>query len=122
MDAAAEVDAYVAALPEPHRGLLTHLRLLIREARPDAVEVISYRMPGFRLHGRLLLSYASYRRHCAVYPASAMAIDALGAALAPFVTEKATLRFTADRPLPDDLVRRFVEVRAAEVAGDGAAR
>lgn len=110
------VDAYLAALPEPHRELLARVRATVREACPEAAEVIAYAMPAFRLHGKLLLSYAGYARHCAIYPASAMVKDALGGELAPFVTEKATIRFTARKPLPDDLLRRYVAVRIRENA------
>jgi len=116
MDDLATIDAYIAALPEPHRTMLARVRALIREVTPDSQEVISYQMPGFRLRGKLLLSYAAYKGHCALYPASGTAMAALGKELAPFVTEKATIRFTAKQPLPEDLLRRYVEVRIRENA------
>jgi len=116
MDDIAAIDAHIAAQSEAHQTLLRQVRAAVKDVCPDAVEVISYAMPGFRLRGKLLLSYAGYKRHCAIYPASGMAIDALGADLAPFVTEKATIRFTAAHPLPDDVLRRYVEVRVRENA------
>jgi uncharacterized protein YdhG (YjbR/CyaY superfamily) len=116
MSDAAAIDAYIAAATEPHRVLLARVRGAVRDACPDATEAISYGMPAFRLHGRLLLSYAAYLRHCAVYPASGRVQEALGPDLAPFLAEKATIRFTVDRPLPDELLRRIVAVRVAEVA------
>ena len=108
------VDAYLAAQPEPQRAQLERVRAMVREVCPDAVEVISYGMPGFRLDGRLLISYAGYQRHGSLYPATEAMKAALGEELAPFLTEKATIRFTVKRPLPDALLRRIVELLAAE--------
>jgi uncharacterized protein YdhG (YjbR/CyaY superfamily) len=116
MDDLAAIDAYIAKQPAAQQAMLTQVRSEVRAACPDAVEVIAYAMPGFRLHGRLLLSYAGYRRHCAIYPASGRAVEALGEALAPFVTEKATIRFTPTHPLPVELLRRYVAVRIEEGA------
>ncbi len=117
MDDPAAVDAYLAGLPEPQQGMLRRVRALAREACPEATEGIYYRMPGFRLRGKLLLSYAGHTGHCALYPASTMVREALGADLAPHLTEKATIRFGLDQPLPEALVRRIVEVRVAEGTG-----
>jgi uncharacterized protein YdhG (YjbR/CyaY superfamily) len=110
------IDAYLAAAPEGNRPLVTRVRDVIREACPEATEAISYGMPAFKLNGKLLLSYAAHQRHCAIYPASGRVQEALGTELAPFLAEKATIRFTAARPLPDELLRRIVEVRVAEAA------
>jgi uncharacterized protein YdhG (YjbR/CyaY superfamily) len=116
MDDIATIDAYIAGLAEPHRSMLSEVRATIREVCPDAVEAISYKMPAFRLHGRMLIWYAGYKAHCAIYPASGMVMDALGRELAPFVTERATIRFTAKKLFPADLLRRLIEVRVAETA------
>jgi uncharacterized protein YdhG (YjbR/CyaY superfamily) len=122
MDDPAGVDAYLAALAEPHRELLSRVRSTVRDACPEATEAIAYGMPSFRLRGRMLLSYAAHKRHCSLYPASRVLVEALGDALAPFLAEKATIRFTVDRPLPDDLLRRIVEVRVEEGAGSEGGR
>jgi uncharacterized protein YdhG (YjbR/CyaY superfamily) len=115
----ASVDAYLSALDEPQRALLAQIRATVRELCPDAVEAIAYGMPGFRLGGRLLISYAGYKRHCAIYPASGRAVEALGEELAPFLAQKATIRFTAQHPLPDEVLRRYVAVRVEEVRAVG---
>lgn len=40
-----EVDAYIANAPKEARGKLKEIRSTIRQAAPDAVESISYKMP-----------------------------------------------------------------------------
>jgi uncharacterized protein YdhG (YjbR/CyaY superfamily) len=119
MAAPVSVEAYLAALPAASRAALEELRKTIRAAAPEATETISYEMPAFKLHGRLLVSYAAFKDHCSLFPASRAVIEALGEELTAYVTGKATIRFHADRPLPAALVTRIVEVRLAENFGRG---
>lgn len=112
------VDAYLVAQPEPNRALLEQVRAVVRELYPDADEVISYQMPGYRLRGKLFLSFAGYKAHCALYPATERMKAELGEAFAPFVTEKATIRFSAAKPLPEPMLRRIVALLAEERAGE----
>lgn len=112
----ASVDAYMAALPEPSRAVLEGLRATIRAAAPGATELISYGMPAFKVHGRLLVYYAAFKNHVSLFPASGSAIEAHREELAPYVTSKGTIRFSLDAPLPADLIARIVKARVAENA------
>jgi uncharacterized protein YdhG (YjbR/CyaY superfamily) len=49
---AAEVDKYLQALEEPKRSTLQTLRRTILEIVPEAEQVISYRVPAFRVGGK----------------------------------------------------------------------
>jgi len=110
------VDDYIAALPEDRRAALEELRQTIKAAAPEATETIAYQMPAFRAHGLFLVSYAAYKVHCSLFPASAAVIEALGDELTPHVSGKGTIRFRADIPIPAALVTRIVTVRLAENA------
>ena len=110
------VDEYIATLPEDRRGPMTRLRDTIRAAAPDADEVITYKMPGFKVGGAFLVSYDSFKDHYSVFPSSQPIIDELGAEVAPHVAGRGTLRFNAAEPLPLDLIRRIVEIRVREVS------
>lgn len=110
------VDEYVATiLPDRRPGLLD-LRQAINGAAPDAVETIAYNMPALRVDGHFLVSYAAFKAHYSLFPASEAVIEALGDELAPHLAGKGTIRFRADQPIPVDLVRRIVEVRVTEEA------
>ena len=111
------VEAYLAAVPEPMRAALEHLRATIRAAAPDATEAIYYQMPAFRAKGRALVSYAAFRDHYSLFPLGAAVIDALGEEVAPYRTGKGTLQFRLDEPLPEALVQKIVKARLAETAG-----
>jgi uncharacterized protein YdhG (YjbR/CyaY superfamily) len=108
------VDDYLATLPEDRRGPMEALRAAIRAAAPGAVEVISYKMPAFKTHGRFLVSYDAYKRHYSLFPASDAVVEAIGDELAPYLAGRGTIHFPAREPIPTDLVRRIVKVRVAE--------
>ena len=115
MASSRSVDDYLAAQPPATRAVLEELRRTIRAAAPKATESIAYDMPALRLGGRFVVSYAAFKRHYSLFPASAVVSAALGAELEPYLYGKATLRFPVARPVPLDLVKRVVEIRLAEV-------
>jgi uncharacterized protein YdhG (YjbR/CyaY superfamily) len=114
MAAPASVDEYMAALPARSRAALEKLRSTIKTAVAEATETISYGMPAFRDHGRILVYYAAFTDHYSVYPASAAIMKVLGDELKPYVTGKGTIRFDADKPIPVTLVRKIVKARLEE--------
>jgi uncharacterized protein YdhG (YjbR/CyaY superfamily) len=114
------VDEYLAALPAERRGPMQELRDTIRAAAPEAEEVITYKMPGFKSHGgQFLVSYDAYKNHYSLFPSTDQMIVALGDELAPFLAGKGTIRFPASRPIPTELVTKIVEIRVAENAARG---
>jgi uncharacterized protein YdhG (YjbR/CyaY superfamily) len=100
---------------------MEELRRTITAAAPEATETIAYQMPALRSpDGRFLVSYAAYKAHYSLFPASGAVIDACGEALVPYLAGRGTIRFPADRPIPMALVARVVEARVAELAaGNG---
>ena len=116
MDAPATVEEYFAALPDGPRATLEALRRTITAAAPDATECISYGMPAFRDHGRILVYYAAFAKHYSLFPGSGTSIEALGDEAAAHATGKGTLQFRYEEPLPTDLVARIVATRLAENA------
>ena len=112
--ASAQIDTYLASLPEDMGTALQGLRRTIQAAAPEAVEAISYGAPAFRYGGRPLVSFGAAKHHCSFYVMSPQAMVSLGDELDGYDTSKGTIRFTPDAPLPEDLVARLVRVRMAE--------
>ena len=110
-------DEYLAALDADKRAALEALRATIREAAPDAEESISYGLPVFRLDGKSLIGYGAAAKHCALYPMSSATVVDFADELKDYSTSKGTIRFSVDKPLPKDLVRRLVTARIKENAG-----
>ncbi len=114
------VDEYLADLPDDRRAPVALLRRTVASAAPEATETIAYQMPAFRSHGgQFLVSFAAFKRHYSLFPASDAVVEALGGEIAPYLAGKGTIQFPANRPIPTDLVTRIVQVRLAENAGHG---
>jgi len=113
---ATSVEDYLAALPDERRSAVQELRRTIRAAAPEATELISYQMPAFRSHGQFLVSYAAFKNHYSLFPASEAVVTGLGEELTPHLSGKGTIRFRADDPIPSALVTKIVKIRFAENA------
>ena len=109
------IDEYLSSLSDEKRAALEKLRGAIKSAAPRAEECISYRIPAFRLDGRLLVAFGAAANHCAFYP-GAFPVEAHHDELKAYDTSKGTIRFRADNPLPATLVRKLVKTRIAEQA------
>ena len=108
----ATIDEYLARLSEPDRAALERVREMAKAVVPDAVESISYGLPTLKYRGGPLTYFGAAKKHLALY---SMDISGHAAELAEFDTAKGTIRFTAERLLPEALVRSLVEERKAEI-------
>jgi uncharacterized protein YdhG (YjbR/CyaY superfamily) len=109
----AEVEAYLARVPEPARTTLEKTRAMIRAAAPkEATEAISYRIPSFQLKGGLV-AYAAFKDHCSFFPMGARAIEEFAEELKGYRVSKGTIHFALDKPLPVGLVKRMVKACVA---------
>ena len=100
MAAPTSVEDYLAAVPEEPRAALEKLRRTIKAAAPYATETISYQMPAFKDDGRFLVSYAAFKDHCSLFPASEAVMEALSEELKPYFSGKGTIRFRRTGPSP----------------------
>ena len=115
MAAPTTVDEYLAGLSDERRAGIEQLRKTINAAAPVATETIAYGMPALRSHGgQFLVSYAAYKKHYSLFPASEAVVETLGVDLTPYLAGKGTIQFPADRPIPTAVVTRIVKVRFAE--------
>jgi uncharacterized protein YdhG (YjbR/CyaY superfamily) len=117
-----EIDAYLANLEEPKRTTLRELRQTIHDVIPDAEQCISYGMPAFRLHGKVVAGFAAFTNHLSYLPHSGSVLSALADDLAAYVSTPGSLHFPVDQPLPRPLVEKLIEVRLREVRQPGASR
>lgn len=105
-----DVEDYMSRVPEHQRAALERLRRTIKSIVPGATEVISYEIPTFKLNGRMLVSYAAFKKHCSFFP-GAGPIEKHASDLKSFPTSKGTIQFTPEHPLPAGLVKKLVKTR-----------
>jgi uncharacterized protein YdhG (YjbR/CyaY superfamily) len=111
---AEQVDSYLRDLEEPKRTTLQELRCTILEIVPEAEEVISYRVPAFRLHGNVIAGFAAFKNHLSYLPFSGSVLSQVADELEAYTRTKSSLHFPVDRPLPAALVRKLITVRIAD--------
>lgn len=116
------IDEYIAAEPREVQVALERVRDAIHKAVPKAEETISYKIPAFKLDGRILLYFAGWEKHYALYPAgSAKVREAFKDELARYEVRKGTIRFPLSQPVPVTLIRRIAKFRAKEISASAVA-
>jgi uncharacterized protein YdhG (YjbR/CyaY superfamily) len=110
----ADIDEYLAGVPEPARTTLSKIRAAIRSAVPrEATEAITYRMPTFKYKGSLM-AFGAFKNHCSLFPMSMAVVAEFKNELKSFHTSKGTIHFPLDKPLPAALVKKMVKARVAQ--------
>ena len=112
-----EIDDYLGTVAPDRRAALERVVDLARRTVPDAVDGRSYGMPALKYAGKGLIGILAAKDHLSVFPFSPAAVEAVRDRLPGFSLSTGTIRFSVDRPLPDDVVRDLVELRRAEIDG-----
>lgn len=109
------VDDYLDKVGPVQRAELERVRATIKKVAPEAEEVITYAMPGFKYKGKYLIAYAPFKDHLSVFP-GAGAVESLKDELDGFTVSKGTVQFTLEKPLPDAMLTKLVEARIHEIS------
>ena len=112
---AEDVDGYLRRIEPPKRSTLEALRRTILEIVPDAEQVISYRVPAFRVGGEPVAGFAAFRDHLSYLPFSGSVLSDLPDELRGYTMTKSALHFPVDRPLPKTLVEKLIAVRLGKI-------
>jgi uncharacterized protein YdhG (YjbR/CyaY superfamily) len=113
----AAVDDYFETLDADTRATFEHIRGLVLDIAPEAEQGTSYGMAALKYKQKPLLGFAAAKRHLSIFPFSSRVVEEVRDQLTGFELSKGTIRFTAARPLPDDVVRDVVMLRVAEIVG-----
>lgn len=108
------IDDYLANVKGEKRAALDRLRKTIRAIIPNAEECISYRIPAFRLDGRIAAGFAATKKGCSYFPFSGSTLRTLASDLKGYRGTKSSLHFDPAKPLPTALVRKLIKARIAE--------
>jgi len=112
------IDDYIANQSEEAQNKLQELRNIIKQAAPDAEEVLNYKIPCFNLvpNGKRdqQLMMAAYAKFIGFYPFPTT-MAAFSAELKEFKQGKGSVQFPLDKPLPKDLIIEMVKYRREEI-------
>lgn len=110
---AASVNEYIKLFPKEVQGALQKVRKAIKAAAPKAEEMISYRVPVYKLNGALV-GFAAFQKHCSLFVMSPKIMPKLIGELKGYKYSGATVHFSPEKPLPEALVMKIVKARVEE--------
>jgi len=106
------IDEYISKFSEDVQAILQCIRRIIKEAAPEAQEIISYGMPTFYLKGNLV-HFAACKSHIGFYPAPS-GLNAFQYEISRYTHSKGAVQFPYNQELPLDLIKSIVRFRAEE--------
>jgi uncharacterized protein YdhG (YjbR/CyaY superfamily) len=115
------IDDYIANQPPEVQKVLQELRNIIKEAAPDATEILNYKVPSFTLveGGKRdqQIMMAGYAKFVGFYPfPTTMAV--FSDELKEYKQGKGSVQFPLNKPLPKELIIRMVKYRKEEILKD----
>jgi uncharacterized protein YdhG (YjbR/CyaY superfamily) len=99
------IDDYIASQPPAVQAVLKKIRATIKKAASKAEEVISYRMPAFKLNG-ILVYIGAFKNHIGLYPP--VRDPKLKKEASVYAGPKGNLQFPLDEPIPYALIEKIV--------------
>lgn len=106
------IDDYIAIQTPEVQILLEQMRETIKNAAPEAEELISYNMPAFKYHG-MLVYFAAYKNHIGFY-ATPTGHSEFKEELSIYKQGKGSVQFPLNQVLPLELISRIVKFRMEE--------
>jgi len=80
---------------------------------PGAEETISYKVPSYKYKG-MLVGFGAAKNHCSFFVMSSTLLNDFKDEVKDFKTSTGTIRFSPDKPIPNDLITKIVMARLAE--------
>jgi uncharacterized protein YdhG (YjbR/CyaY superfamily) len=105
-----KVDNYILKFPEKTRDVLQKIRTIIHDAVPGAEESMSYGMPAYKLNGKPLVYFASFKNHIGFY-ATPSGHEEFAEELSKYKHGKGSAQFPLDKPIPFNLIKKIVDFR-----------
>ncbi len=108
------IDDYINSQPNEAQSVLQELRRIIKEAAPEATEVLNYKVPSFTLvaDGKRdqQIMIAGYAKFVSLYifPTT---MEAFSDQLKAYKQGKGSVQFPLNKPLPKDLIIKMVKSR-----------
>ena len=107
------VDEYIDAAPKEAQKMLHEIRSILKKVAPDATEALKWGSPVFE-EKRILFAYTAFKTHLNFMPTQS-SMAPFKDELSAYSTGKDTIKFTYDKPLPEDLIKRIAAYRARDV-------
>jgi uncharacterized protein YdhG (YjbR/CyaY superfamily) len=109
-----EIEDYIKNFPPKVQTILKKIRKLVKKTCPEATELFSYGMPGYKLNEKPLVYFAGYKNHIGLYATPQGHIQ-FKEELSGYKQGKGSVQFPLDNELPYDLIKRIVEFKIGNI-------
>lgn len=109
------VDEYLSQFDGEVKVCLLQLREVVRMEVPEAVEVFSYGLVGYKMNGKPLVYFGGFKHHIGFY-ATPNGHEAFADEFSKYKQGKGSVQFPNDQPLPIDLIKRVIAYRKGQVS------
>jgi uncharacterized protein YdhG (YjbR/CyaY superfamily) len=106
-----DVTEYIRSTPKHIQKTLKQIRATVLECAPNATESIAYGMPAYKLNGKPLAYFATFKNHIGFY-ATPHAHEVFAKELAKYKQGKGSVQFPIHETVPLALIRRMVKFNA----------
>ena len=107
------IDQYISEQNEDVQSILNKIRDVIRNAAPEAIEKMSWKMPTF-WQKENLIHFAAFKKHISIFPGGE-ASTVFAEKLSDYKTSKGTIQFQLNKPIPYDLIDEITRWRVSVV-------
>ncbi|MEY4497994.1 MAG: hypothetical protein RJA40_99 [Actinomycetota bacterium] len=93
---------------------MLEMRRRILEIVPDAVEVVSYGMPAFKVDDTIVAGLLANKKHVGYYPFSGSILKHFPEELANFSKTISAIHVPIDKPLTKTLMKKLIKARLTQ--------
>jgi uncharacterized protein YdhG (YjbR/CyaY superfamily) len=111
---AANVDDYLSSAPSNARDKLAQLRKIVKASIPNAEEGMGYGMPLYKSCGARI-AFAPFTKHLSLFGVASVVKERRRELREYGQTEKGTIHFPLDKPLPVKLIVSLLKARMEKV-------
>ena len=106
-----DIEKYISQFDNEIQLRLIELKQLFFEVQPECEESIRYNMPAYKV-GKYHLYFAAYKKHIGFYPV--YGLTELEEKISEYRAKgtKDSLHFMHNKPLPIDLVKEIIRLKA----------
>lgn len=112
MQKAKTISEYIKSQPKEVAERLKVINEIVKKLSPKATPGISYGMPAYKLDGKVLVYFASFKKHIGLYPFPAT-LEIFKKLTEKYKTSKGAIQFQNDEKLPVGLITKIIRHRAS---------
>lgn len=113
MDKIETIDQYIVQFSLDDQKRMQHLKEIILQVCPRAIQKMSWGMPTFAYMGENLIHFAQNKKHIGIYPANT-GVEAFKERLKNFECTKGSIHIPNEMKFPDKLIKDIVAYRMKE--------